>query len=102
MCVIDVHNACCAACGGLQADTQNPQTYPMCFARRAVKLCSAASLLMVAIAAGKLSGQAAVTSRLKGLGYTLTKEQMSDVFIRFKASDWNCHLRGLTSCFNLV
>ena len=34
--------------------------------------------------AGKLSGQAAVTSRLKGLGYTLTKEQMADIFIRFK------------------
>ena len=34
--------------------------------------------------AGKLSGQAAVTSRLKGLGYSLTKEQMADIFIRFK------------------
>ena len=33
---------------------------------------------------GKLSGQAAVTSRLKGLGYSLTKEQMADIFIRFK------------------
>ena len=35
-------------------------------------------------ATGKLSGQAAVTSRLKGLGYSLTKEQMVDIFIRFK------------------
>lgn len=35
---------------------------------------------------GKLSGQAAVTSRFKGLGYALTKEQMADVFVRFKAS----------------
>ncbi|KAL0021115.1 hypothetical protein WJX79_010332 [Trebouxia sp. C0005] len=36
------------------------------------------------IVLGKLSGQAAVTSRLKGLGYTLTKEQMADIFVRFK------------------
>ena len=35
---------------------------------------------------GKLSGQAAVLSRLKGLGYSLTKEQMADVFVRFKVS----------------
>ena len=34
--------------------------------------------------AGKLSGQAAVTSRLKALGYTLTKEQIADIFVRFK------------------
>ncbi|DBA86569.1 hypothetical protein WJX77_010262 [Trebouxia sp. C0004] len=36
------------------------------------------------IVLGKLSGQAAVTSRLKGLGYTLTKQQMADIFVRFK------------------
>lgn len=36
--------------------------------------------------AGKLSGQAAVTNRLKGLGYSLTKEQMADIFIRFKVT----------------
>ena len=40
--------------------------------------------------AGKLSGQAAVTSRLKGLGYTLTKEQIADVFVRFKVSQDHC------------
>ena len=40
--------------------------------------------------AGKLSGQAAVTSRLKGLGYTLTKEQMADIFVRFKVSQDHC------------
>lgn len=36
------------------------------------------------IVLGKLSGQAAVLSRLKALGYNLTKEQMADVFVRFK------------------
>lgn len=40
--------------------------------------------------AGKLSGQAAVTNRLKGLGYSLTKEQMADIFIRFKVTVCAC------------
>ena len=41
---------------------------------------------LTCVPAGKLSGQAAVTSRLKGLGYSLTKEQMADIFVRFKVS----------------
>ena len=58
--------------------------------------CSCLHTCLVSAATGKLSGQAAVTSRLQGLGYSLTKEQMADIFIRFKVRvAWTAALSSL-------